>query len=216
MVPVLSVPTVVVCEPTSGAVVLGSTQSDSTVDFVRCAAAGLDVLRRRSGGGAVIVRPDAQVWIDVFLPRSDARFSDDVLASFSFLGQVWRAALAATVEAPSPPIVVSGAETTATRWSKILCFAGRGAGEVMLEGRKIVGISQRRDRSGAWFHSMAMLDFDPFELPPLLGLTGDDQLEAGTFLAAVSTVVPGGRSLRAALVEAVVSRLSRRRPAPNR
>jgi lipoate-protein ligase A len=208
VVPALSVPTVVVCEPTSGAVVLGSTQSDSNVDVVTCAAAGLDVLRRRSGGGAVVVRPGAQVWIDVFLPRSDARFSDDVLASFMFLGQAWRSALAATVEAASPPVVISSAETTATTWSAILCFAGRGAGEVMIEGRKVVGISQRRDRSGAWFHSMAMLDFDPFELPLLLGLTGDDQLEAGTFLATAATVVPGGRSVRTALLEAVLSRLS--------
>jgi len=55
---------------------------------------------------------------------------------------------------------------------------------------------------------MAMFDFDPFELPPLLGLTGDDRMEAERFLAAAATVVPGGRSVRAALVEAVVSRLS--------
>lgn len=204
-----SAPTAVVCEPTSGALVLGSTQDGSAVDLERSAAAGLEVLRRRSGGGAVIVRPGAQVWIDVFVPRGDPRFAEDVQAAFAFVGEAWRAALAACVpeEADSLAVVESG-EAVATRWSRTFCFAGLGAGEVTLGGRKLVGISQRRDRVGAWFHSMAMLDFDPLEPARLFGLGGPEGREAGDRLAAAAASVPGGRSVRAALVSAVLQQLS--------
>ena len=35
-----------------------------------------------------------------------------------------------------------------TPWSKVLCYAGLGAGEVTVAGRKVVGMSQRRERLG--------------------------------------------------------------------
>ncbi len=198
-------PMAVVCEPTSAAVVLGSMQGESDIDAERCADAGLEVLRRRSGGGAVIVRPGAQVWIDVFVPRGDPRFVDDVLASFGFLGEAWRAAVASVMDGGRSTLaVVASGAAVATRWSPTLCFAGLGAGEVTVDGRKVVGISQRRDRSGAWFHSMAMLEFDPSELPGLLRLREAEKLEAARSLAATATAVPGGRSagwrLRSALL----------------
>ncbi|HXY46100.1 MAG TPA: hypothetical protein VEH29_18080 [Acidimicrobiales bacterium] len=203
-----SAPTAVVCEPTSAAVVLGSTQDESEIDPDRCARAGLDVLRRRSGGGAVVVRPGAQLWVDVFVPRHDPRFVEDVLASFAFLGEAWRAALATSLDAdPSSLAVVEGGAIVKTPWSRTLCFAGLGAGEVTFHGRKIVGISQRRERAGAWFHSMAMLEFDPFELPGLLRRAESDRLAAARLLESTAAAVPGGRNagppLRSALLHAL-------------
>jgi len=38
-----------------------------------------------------------------------------------------------------------------TAWSGHVCFAGVGGGEVMRNGRKVVGISQRRSRNAARF-----------------------------------------------------------------
>ena len=196
---------VATCHVAGATLVLGSTQEAADFDPARCAAAGLDILRRRSGGGAVLLRPGAQVWIDVFVPRGDPRFVDDVLASFGFLGEAWRAAVASVMDGGRSTLaVVASGAAVATRWSPTLCFAGLGAGEVTVDGRKVVGISQRRDRSGAWFHSMAMLEFDPSELPGLLRLREAEKLEAARSLAATATAVPGGRSagwrLRSALL----------------
>lgn len=200
---------IVVCEPTSGAIVLGSSQKDAVVDSGRCRAAGLEILQRRSGGGAVLVRPGAQVWIDVFLPRSDVRWQDDVLASFSFLGSAWCHALAETAPVSEGSLAVAaGVPTPATPWSKLICFAGLGAGEVTIDGRKVVGLSQRRDRSGAWFHSMAMLEFDPTELPGVLDLDARERAAAARALGEQAAAVPGGRPLAATLVSALVSCLS--------
>lgn len=203
-----SLATAVVCSPTAGAVVLGSTQTRGDVDIAQCTAAGLEICRRRSGGGAVVVRPGAQIWIDVFVPRLHGRFDDDVLASFGWLGAAWRSALLAVLGEPAGSLeVVERGATVSTRWSRAICFAGLGAGEVTLGGRKIVGISQRRDRSGAWFHSMALLDFDAGELPRLLGLAEGDQREAAALLAMSVTPLPGGRDVAPAVTLAVLERL---------
>lgn len=204
----VSRPTAFVCEPTSSALVLGSTQRESDVDLAVCVDAGLEVLRRHSGGGAVIVRPGAQVWIDVFVPFGHSRFVEDVLVSFEFLGEAWRAGLVASIEAPHSSLrVVTAGSSESTRWSRLACFAGCGAGEVLLDGRKVVGISQRRSRAGTWLHSMAMLEFDPFELPRLLALPRAKQNQAGAWLARNAVSVPGGSGVGPSLTSAVLHQL---------
>jgi lipoate-protein ligase A len=159
-----------VCRPTRPAIVLGSTQSSDVVDRAAAASAGLEVVRRRSGGGAVLVTPDDPVWIDVWVPAGDALWKADVTGAFGWLGSTWARALEGLgltgvgVQGPAP-----GA---CTRWSSLLCFAGVGAGEVSVGGRKVVGLAQRRNRSGAWFHGACLLRWDPtlllatLDLPP--------------------------------------------------
>jgi lipoate-protein ligase A len=192
---------------TSPALVLGSAQRTSAFDLDRCAAAGLEVLRRRSGGGAVVVRPGAQVWVDFFVPRDDPLFDDDVLASFGFVGQIWLAAICDVLPSAADSVVVSSGPLAATPWSTTLCFGGLGAGEVSIDGRKVVGVSQRRDRRGARFHSMALLEFDPDEMAFLLDGPESLRREAAAFLAGSATAIPGGRDSAPLLAEAIVNRL---------
>ena len=80
------------CDVTDSAIVLGSRQGIETVDAARCRQAGLSVVRRRSGGGAVILEPDAVAWIDVVLPHGVA--PDDIRGSMVWVGERWRSALA--------------------------------------------------------------------------------------------------------------------------
>ena len=67
-----------VCEASGPALVLGSAQPEDGVDRAACAAAGVDVVRRRSGGGAVLVVPGEVLWVDLVLPVGDALWQDDV------------------------------------------------------------------------------------------------------------------------------------------
>jgi lipoate-protein ligase A len=55
-----------------------------------------------------------------------------------------------------------------TRWSSLVCFSGLGPGEVHADGRKVVGISQRRTRRWARFQCAAYLHWDPAALVSLL------------------------------------------------
>ncbi len=64
--------TVAVCRVTDTGLVLGSTQSEAVVDRrPGCDAAGISVVRRSSGGGAVLVAPGDPVWVDVWIPVGD-------------------------------------------------------------------------------------------------------------------------------------------------
>ena len=57
----------------------------------------LDLVRRRSGGGAVLVAPGVQVWLDVFVPNDDALAQPDVGKSFHWLGDAFAAAIASVL-----------------------------------------------------------------------------------------------------------------------
>jgi lipoate-protein ligase A len=150
---------------TRPAVILGSTQPETTVDAGRAAAAGVDVARRPSGGGAVLVVPDEAIWADVFLPAGDPLWSDDVGVAFHWLGRAWAEAL---TRVGVPSRAYEGPMRN-TPWSKLVCFAGLGPGEVRDAGeRKIVGLSQRRTRPHARFQCCALLRWDPGALVGLL------------------------------------------------
>ncbi|MEO6317983.1 MAG: hypothetical protein ABIP36_04295 [Acidimicrobiales bacterium] len=155
-----------VCDATGPALVLGSAQSDERVDRPACAAAGVDMVRRRSGGGAVLVVPGEVLWVDVVLPTGDPLWQDDVGRAFHWLGDLWAAAL----QDVGVDAAVHRGGLLRTPWSPQVCFAGLGPGEVTVDGRKVVGISQRRTRASARFQCAALARWDPLAIVPLLGL----------------------------------------------
>ncbi len=133
------------CDFSGAAIVLGSRQTPDLLDREQCELAGLEIVRRRSGGGAVLLRPHDVTWIDVVLPHGVA--PDDVRGSMVWVGDRWLEAVAPTVAAGADLTVHRGG-MRCTAWSELVCFAGIGPGEVLVDGRKLVGLSQRRTRSG--------------------------------------------------------------------
>jgi lipoate-protein ligase A len=169
-----------VVEPTRPAVVLGSTQPRSLVR----ADAPVDVVRRRSGGGAVLVEPGGLVWVDVLVPAGDRRWQPDVGRAFAWLGHAWAGALA---DAGVPGAEVHEGPLRETPWSRAVCFAGLGPGEVTVDGAKVVGVCQRRARAGALFQCAALLRWEPADLVALLDLPPSAAATAATDLAGVAT-----------------------------
>jgi len=166
------------CRPTGTAVVVGSTQRH---DPVAGGPVGVEVVRRRSGGGAVLVAPHDPVWIDVWVPVEDLLWTADVTDAFLWLGRTWGEALG---RLGLTGVDVQGAAPGAcTRWSGLVCFGGVGAGEVTVDGRKVVGLAQRRTRHGAWFHGACVVRWDPTVLLAALGLSGDEREAAARGLA---------------------------------
>ena len=147
------------------AVVLGSTQPEQTIDLQRAAALGIDVVRRRSGGGAVLLEPGDALWIDVILPAADPLWVEDVGRAAWWLGEAWAAALEVCGTTGAE---VHRSRLVTTRWSPVVCFAGLGPGEVTVAGRKAVGISQRRTRDAARFQCAVIHRWDPAELVSIL------------------------------------------------
>lgn len=154
---------VTVLEIERPALVLGSTQRESDVDLLALEAFDVELVRRRSGGGAVLLVPDHTLWVDVELPRHDALWDDDVGRASHWLGRSWMLALA---ELGLTAAVHTGG-VLERPWSRRVCFGGLGPGEVTVDGRKLVGISQRRTRDGARFQCVVHRRWDP---APILGL----------------------------------------------
>lgn len=192
------------CEVERPAVVLGSTQRDDVVDTERAVAAGVDVVRRRSGGGAVFLQRDRVVWADVTVPAGDALWDDDVGRASWWLGEVWATALSTVLAPAVAPSMAQSAGVPAggpvvhrgglvrTQWSSLVCFAGLGPGEVTLAGAKVVGISQRRTRHVALFQCACLLAWDPAALLDVLQLTDLARHEAAAQLAGVAVGIGAG------------------------
>lgn len=134
------------CSVDAPALILGSTQSDTDINRQHAQDLGLSIVQRRSGGGIVYVHPDDSMWIDITIPRGDPLWTDDVSTSMLWLGEVFVEALQPWVSAEEYrgafDIGVDG---------RAVCFASTSPGEVFVGKKKVVGISQRRNRDGARF-----------------------------------------------------------------
>jgi lipoate-protein ligase A len=147
--------------------VLGSTQPTELVDARLLHAEGVELARRRGGGGAVYLGPGEQLWVDVWIPRHDPLWVVDVSAAAEWIGAWWTAALAGIGQGG---FEVHRGRSTPGPFGDVVCFAGRGPGEVFQGGRKVVGLSQWRAREGALFSSCAYLRWDPTPLSALLDM----------------------------------------------
>lgn len=163
-------------EPTSPALVLGSSQRADEIDAAGAARLGLEVCTRRTGGGAVWLDPECSLWVDLTIGRDDPMWSDDVPTSGVWLGKAFSDVLG--------PFVAGTAEVWSTPYvahplARALCFAGLAPGEVTVEGRKAVGISQRRTRDGARFQCVVYRRWEPARFAgaftdPGVGAAADD------------------------------------------
>ena len=148
------------CRPTDTALVLGSAQDEADIDQERAHLDGIDIVRRRSGGGAVYLSSASAVWIDVVITRGDAHWVDDVSQSALWLGHAWCAVLE---QFGIADLEVYDASMLKSVVSRSVCFAGMASGEVLSGGRKVVGISQRRNRDGARFQCVLYRQWRPEE-----------------------------------------------------
>jgi lipoate---protein ligase len=167
--------------------VLGSAQ--------RLEAPGAAV-RRSTGGGAVSC-DDHYLMLDVVLPRGHALVIDDVGQSYRWLADALQTALAARGAAlravtPREAATRSPAERAAAR---LACFAGTGSYELLTsDGRKLVGLAQRRRGGAALLQAAAYIDAPRIDVAARLGLARDEEARLRERLAQIATlaeVAPG-------------------------
>ncbi len=138
--------------------VLGSAQRPDTVDADRAGALGIELVRRRSGGGAVMVSAHDCLWVDVVIDRGDPLWTNDVGRAFLFVGHAVQRSLAAV----GVHTFMHNGTLQRSAWSDRVCFAGLGPGELVVRGGgKCVGISQRRNRSAARFQVAILRRWEP-------------------------------------------------------
>ncbi len=154
-----TLPSLWVMSPTNSCLVLGSSQDDSCINYQHAKKAEVAIARRRTGGGAVFVDSQALFWVDLFVPRTHRLWEDDIGVASMGMGGVWKKALdslGVDCQMYDKPFIKDSL-------SELVCFAGRAPGELLIHGRKILGISQRRMKEGVRFQCALTLGWEPEE-----------------------------------------------------
>lgn len=191
-------------EPEVDAIVLGSTQDERVIDVEACRRHGVEIVKRRSGGGVVLLTKAGTLWLDVVVPVGHPLWDRDITTSAFWLGEAWIAALEASGVGD---LVQHRAGLERTPVSDLICFAGRGPGEVFLSsGAKVVGISQRRTRTHARFQCAVSVAWEPARL---LGLLCQPRPDLADIAEAGSTIDVDCARLTETASTILVDRLSR-------
>ncbi len=157
--------------------------------------AGMALVRRGTGGGAVLCDPD-YLMLDVALPDGDPRVLADLTESYRWLAEHLLGALGDGVSLVEPGTI----DAPSREAGRIACFAGLGPYELLdREGRKLVGLAQRRRRGGALFQAAAYLGGDRRALADLLWLDEPVRGEVRERLGRTAVLGAGGLELPGAL-----------------
>lgn len=117
-----------VAEPIDRALVLGSSTGEEGFDLQRVRREGITVVRRHSGGGAVLVEPGDQIWLMLYLRLDDPLVLRDLGSSFLWLGTA--------VQNLLEGLGVEGRVVTErqerTELGRMICFADLGFGELTI------------------------------------------------------------------------------------
>jgi lipoate-protein ligase A len=149
---------------------------DGGVDLAAAARMGLGVVRRPTGGSAILHEgPDLELTYSVTARAGDFEGADDLLATYRWIGR----ALEAGLSALGAPVAMVSAQPSDPRSMPAFCFARTGSYELEAGGLKVVGSAQRRQGAGFLQHGAVMLGADPARLArvfpgardPLAGMT---------------------------------------------
>jgi len=176
---------------------LGFAQGVESADRAFCAARGIDVVRRPTGGRAVLHHLE-QTYC-VCAPLGVGPFSHDLQAAYQTICR----GLVAGLRRLGVPAELSGSpEGGMIRPTEAIpCFVGPASGEVVVGGRKLLGSAMRRVGDAILQHGALLEGWDGELQAGCLGLADDGGLRpAVVTLADVLGEAPAPAALSAALV----------------
>ncbi len=184
---------------------LGRHQPESAADLEFCRAHGIDVVRRPTGGRAVLHH--LELTYAVAAPLGRGPLPRAVQEAYrTVCAALVRAARALGVAAELTPgevnLVLPGPR------SAVPCFEAPAGGEVVVAGRKLAGSAVRVHRDHILQHGAILLDWDGMLQAGAMGLADDHLLRphVTTFAAELGRPVDRGE-LEAALVPAFEAEL---------
>jgi len=141
---------------------LGYSQRLDARRIARCAEAGVGIVRRVTGGGAVLHGGD----LTYCLTAPEAALPGGLRGSYRLVAD----ALIAGLRSLGVGVGRTAAPSSATASTPFDCFAVSAEDEICVAGRKLVGSAQRRGRGGVLQHGSIRLAPDPLEAALAAGL----------------------------------------------
>jgi lipoyl(octanoyl) transferase len=132
---------------------LGYFQSFDVVNLDGCRALGVDIVRRPTGGRAIL--HDRELTYSVAVPVAMLEHDGGVLPSYHRLSLALQDGLRA-LGVPATLAPVADASTTANHGP--VCFDQPSAHEILLHGRKLVGSAQVRRGGGLLQHGSILIE----------------------------------------------------------
>jgi lipoate-protein ligase A len=164
---------------------LGHGQSEAEIDREACRRLGIDVVRRPTGGRAVL--HEAEVTYALVVPAADPRFPPTVPGTYQVVAEALRDAFVALGAGD-----VAFGPRRASAAADPACFAAASRGEILIAGRKVAGSAQRRTRRAFLQHGSILLDPDPGRLAACL--EGADPAALGAAMIGLREAL-GGRAV---------------------
>lgn len=192
-----------VLEIETDALVLGSRQELTDQKLVDARAAGVEVVPRRSGGGAVYLSAMTSLWIDLWFPTPTARGPVDLSTLFVGVGEGWARGLERLGLSPDVRRAPGSQDPARKALSKRVCFGDVGWGEVTVLGSKVVGLAQRRVREGCRVQCVAELSGNGRRVLDFVETTAPEHDVVEGFTAAVSD--RSARVVAASLLESLLA-----------
>ncbi|MGV8040515.1 MAG: biotin/lipoate A/B protein ligase family protein [Thermoanaerobaculaceae bacterium] len=175
---------------------LGFAQPYAVADAAFCAANGVDLVRRPTGGRAVLHHLEQTYCVLARL--DDGPFSTDLQAAYQGICR----ALVAGLLRLGAPAGMAGAPAGGLikPTAAIPCFIGPASGEVVANGRKLIGSAMRRHNRSILQHGSLLEDWDGRLQAGCLGLPDDSSLRpVVTTLRELTGAMPDPARLAAAL-----------------
>ena len=134
------------------------------VDVPACISRGIELVRRMTGGGTVVHGWD--VTYSVVVPHNDV-LPKSISASYSAISGCLISGFK-KIGVPNPQIEALTQHTIQNRRSgkdlANICLTNPAKYDVMLDGKKIAGVSQRRNQIGVMYQGYIALDMPPPEV----------------------------------------------------
>lgn len=159
------------------AISLGYNQRPEDIDFEKCATAAIDVVRRPTGGRAVlhaeevtysvIIPQKVADWYEIPIKKLYQVLSGALLNGLSLLG----------IEASFEEKTTGNISYAARTKEAIPCFSASAQYEILVAGKKLIGSAQRRFDSGILQHGSILTGAYHLQLPYFLKLADSDQVQ---------------------------------------
>ncbi len=178
---------------------LGRHQAPEEVDLEECARRGYGVVRRMTGGRAVLHAEE--LTYSVSAPRDDPRMAGGVLDAYRFLSL----GLMEGLRILGVPVEQAGPDARAGEDVSAACFEVPSAYEITVRGRKLIGSAQSRRQGFVLQHGAIPLAGDVAEIAECLALPPEEREALRKSLRARATTLEEALGRRVTFGEAALA-----------